>query len=359
MEAGITYFFTIQMRDIYNSKQIMKQPDTTIEILASYLDHDDWPSPISIPDLNDWQSIYGSNIQGIALDQGDGTYEAQLTIYKAGSFTLNVRVNSLDLEDSPFTPIEVSPTNLYAPSCITLGIPDTMIAGTEYSLKIQGRDFYSNNLVDVLAAAVGTDHIALYTYRKMESDTEMPVVSVEGVFTDDTDDGVYIVTVTLTKAGEYDLAIRLLGLDVPFDVETVTVEPKPLSVPQTSNFTGVNEFYYTGDLIEITVDARDEFTNFRYDSAADDFELTLTGQTSGTVYGPFSFTDNTDGTYSVSFMFEIVEAYTVSVTLGGTDVVGSPIPNVDVFHGHVQAYYSDLVSSETPITAGLTYVWQI
>jgi len=115
-------------------------------VIATYLDHTQWPSPISIPDLTDWKSTYGENIAGIALDNGDGTYAAQLTIYKAGRFRLNIRVNTLDIKNSPFKTIEVSPTNVYGPTSIQKGIPAAMVAGTDYTFQVQGRDFYSNNI---------------------------------------------------------------------------------------------------------------------------------------------------------------------------------------------------------------------
>jgi hypothetical protein len=55
-----------------------------------------------------------------------------------------------------------------------------------------------------------------------------------------------------------------------------------------------------------------------------------------------------------------VQAYTVSLLLNGvTHIIGSPIPNVDVFASHVQAKYSMLVFKEPVITAGDTRIWKI
>ena len=100
-----------------------------VAIMADYTDHDDWPSPIAIPDAADWQAVYGSNIAGIALDNNDGTMKGQVTIYRAGTYTLNIRVNSIHITASPHSPLLVAPTHLYAPYCVPLGIPDTMVAG--------------------------------------------------------------------------------------------------------------------------------------------------------------------------------------------------------------------------------------
>ena len=34
-------------------------------------------------------------------------------------------------------------------------------------------------------------------------------------------------------------------------------------------------------------------------------------------------------------MFEIVEAYTIAIFFDGTQIVGSPVTNIDVLHGLV------------------------
>lgn len=63
----------------------------------------------------------------------DGTYQGQLTLYRAGTFTLSVKVNGQHVKDSPWSPVLVSPSDLYAPACVTKGIPVSMLAGTQYT----------------------------------------------------------------------------------------------------------------------------------------------------------------------------------------------------------------------------------
>jgi hypothetical protein len=50
--------------------------------------------------------------------------------------------------------ILVQPSEIYAPACIVEGLALEMIAGQTYTASIQARDFYSNNLVDLLDTAV-------------------------------------------------------------------------------------------------------------------------------------------------------------------------------------------------------------
>lgn len=217
LRAGITYFFTITFLDIYGNThfQTMTDDGLDVAIMADYVDHDAWPSPIAIADAADWQAVYGSNISGIAIDNSDGTMTGQVTIYRAGEYTLNIQVNSLHISQSPHSPLQVKPTYLYAPYCVPLGIPATMTAGTPYSFQIQGRDFYQNNIQDILSAAVGTDHSITYSLVAEDSDRGFAPVVVDAVISDDTTPGVYSVDVTLTKAGRYSLLIRLRGLEVP------------------------------------------------------------------------------------------------------------------------------------------------
>ena len=63
--------------------------------------------------------------------------------------------------------------------------------------------------------------------------------------------------------------------------------------------------------------------------------MTVTGQTSKTVYGPFTATNTGPGVYKVSFKFTVVQAYTVAVLFKNGHISGSPVPNVDVFHSLV------------------------
>lgn len=145
-EAGITYLFSLQMVDIYGNLLIDGNAETEVEILATYENHSNWPSPIGIVDLENWSAIFGSNIAGIASSNNDGSYTCQVTIYRAGSFRLNVKINGWNVLNSPWPTLRVAPTNLYAPSCVPLLIPTTMVAGTQYQFLIQARDFYSNNM---------------------------------------------------------------------------------------------------------------------------------------------------------------------------------------------------------------------
>lgn len=83
--------------------------NTSISISLYYTNHNDWTSPLAVPDLNLWEQIYGRDLAGLAVfsnatsqtsDNTDPsealrTYDCQFTIYRAGIFSLEVKVNDV------------------------------------------------------------------------------------------------------------------------------------------------------------------------------------------------------------------------------------------------------------------------
>ena len=151
-KAGTTYYFTTVLVDIYKNHLISNPAEgTKIEIKARYLNHDDWTSPIGVPDLKQWQQVFGKDIVGIASSNNDGTFSSQITLYRAGSYQLSVQVNGADVTDSPFTTqLKVRPTDLYAPACVMKDVKTEMTAGVPVQFEIQTRDFYSNNKKELM-----------------------------------------------------------------------------------------------------------------------------------------------------------------------------------------------------------------
>lgn len=164
---------------------------------------------------------------------------------------------------------------------------------------------------------MGSDHSIKYSLIAEESDTDFLPVVVDAAITDDTSPGVYFVSVTLTKAGKYNLSIMLRGLEVPTGLTEIEVLPALNTIALTSNFTGVKEPYITGQKVILTIWARDTFENLRKASVADVFTLTVTGMYTGTDYGNHEAVSLGQGLYTVDYMFEIVEAYKIEVKFGG------------------------------------------
>ena len=73
-----------------------------------------------------------------------------MTVKMTNSYSTANPTLPTEISESPLYHIEVKPTILHAPSCVTVGIPETMYAGYDYSFLIQGRDVYLNNIADYL-----------------------------------------------------------------------------------------------------------------------------------------------------------------------------------------------------------------
>lgn len=130
-EAGMTQFFVVTTYDIYTNLMTDGSADPQFEIIAEYVSTT-YTSPISIADYTNWQQIYGEDVAGIASDNGDGTYNCQVTMYRAATFNLNVKINNEDVDSSPFSNhFVVTPADVYAPNCVLGSTPSALVSGTE------------------------------------------------------------------------------------------------------------------------------------------------------------------------------------------------------------------------------------
>jgi len=63
-------------------------------------------------------------------------------------------------------------------------------------------------------------------------------------------------------------------------------------------------------------------------------------------------TSNSNGTYTVDHQLTAKDTYALTVQFGGVDLLNTPVANIIVDVGLVQAKKSQLVYSYTPILAG-------
>ena len=64
--------------------------------------------------------------------------------------------------------------------------------------------------------------------------------TVAASITDDSVSGVFKVSVTLQEAGDYDLTIKIHGLEVPTYLTQISLAEKPVTSVITSTFVGVD-----------------------------------------------------------------------------------------------------------------------
>lgn len=325
--AGITLEFSINLIDIYGNAELSSQDGIVASILAEYVDHASWPSPIGVSDLTNWDQIFGQDIAGISVDAEDGTLAAQVTVFRAGNFILHVLINGLDVVGSPFTPLEITPSEIYGPSCIVDGLVSTSTAGAAITFNIQARDYYSNNIQDLFGAAV-TDYIV-----DLVDDSGISVATVT-IGDLAANAGVYEVTLTPTLAGTFTLLIQFNGLNVDQSPYTLTIDSDSTTSAATSTITSFPLSYSASEYLQFTIIAKDAYGNIRIASIAEVFTVTLT-ETTTLVSAALSTSSNGDGTYSVSYQLQTTGTYTLSVQFSATDLLGTPVSGIEVSVGTV------------------------
>ena len=131
-----------------------------------------------------------------------------VNVYRAGTYTLTVQVDSDDVIGSPTEYLEIEPTTLYAPNCVTKDLPTEMYAGYDYSFLIQGRDQYHNNLIKNLSEAAGVNY-SVSPYLTSNSGHNF-----SGTMTDYSSFGIFTVSMSLSKTqttGTYNYNVLMLG----------------------------------------------------------------------------------------------------------------------------------------------------
>lgn len=168
-----------------------------------------------------------------------------------------------------------------------------------------------------------TDHKV--EFRDLTTNAMIP--SGTGVLTDNVGNpGTFIVMFTPTLAGKFKMHIEFNGLDVDASPYDVTVSPAATTNAAASTIININsKVFSTGETLAFVIESRDAYSNLRTTSTSDVYVVTLTGDTSGTVWTATTPTANNNGTYTAAFKFTIAETYTLKVRFGGVDLKDTPI----------------------------------
>ena len=348
MAAGSTLFMVITTKDIYGNV-ISTGGRTDITILAKYVDSTAFASPISAPDLTNWAALYGTDISGNYKDESNGKYTGQETIFRAGSFKLNVNIAGLAISGSPVT-LTVNPTTIYGSKCVAVGFNTAAVAGVAQSFQVQARDYYSNNV----ATLIGSVSNAAVTLRSVDYNTVISTGTITDVATKA---GAYAVVYTSTLSGVYKLHVTLGGVNItgsPFDV---TVSAASTTTATSCTISGLNMALTAGDKLNFLIEARDSYGNIRATSTAEAFAATLTS--SASVATPLSSTSQNNGTYLVSTVITTADTYSLSVSFGGVAIKNVPVTGIVVSPSIAQAKKTSLSLSPTPIIVGVATKYKI
>ena len=350
--AGTTFFFDITLKDLFGSIITAGKQSNVISIMAYFQSDSLFNSPISVPNLANWEILNGKDIAGVVQDQGSGIYNGQVTILKAATFTIDIRVNDVQISGSPFSLLTVNPTEVYAPQTIAASPPTTVISGILTTFKVQGRDFYGNNAQTLITTASST------TIQLLNANTGALVLT--GSIADDAlNAGIYDVSFTPTISGMHTLVIKIEGQHIIGSPFSITIDSGATTDLTKTTITTFLSQYKTGEYIEFLIEARDSYGNIRSASTSEVFIVTLVD--SDLVEIAVAPVSNNNGTYTVKQLLSKVTTQTLSVkeSTNTTNVASSPYTGIVVSPGNVVALKSVFNTAPTPITAGTLATFKV
>ena len=347
MKAGETLTMNIISKDIYGNTKTTGGI-TDIKIIAEFQNANSFTSPISAPDLDNWDKIYGKTISGTFSDNNDGSYGGQITIFKAASYLLSITINSILISSSPVT-LTVNTASIDGSKCVQVGMVTSVVAGVPQTFKIQARDYYSNNIV-TLATSLTSKSVTLTL------STDQTIIAT-GTMTDTSGSpGAYDVIYSATVAGTYSMVISINGNQITNSPFTITVSPGATTDPTKCTFTGYKKAYAAGESLIFTIESRDAYGNLRIASTTDVYNVKMTSSSNTFSVTPVSAGQ---GKYTVTSVLTVAETYTLTVDISGISAISSPVIGIIVSPGLAQAKKSAFISSTTPITAGTEVKYKI
>jgi len=240
---------------------------------------------------------------------GSGTYTGSFDASTTGTVTLHIKLTNQgpdeEIGPSPFT-ITVGPQVPYAPNS-TVTFPDgpSGTTNTDYHFVIQ---------------AVTQDGTLMTTGGFTFTATVSPSGTVTGPV--DNSNGTYSGSFNASTVGTFLLSIQYSSVDVsgsPFSIPINAQVADPGHT--TASGPGVDGGTHILHPAPFTVVTRDSSNN-PLTTGGTAFTVSVTH---GTYHHPFSFVDNSNGTYSGSYTpFIPIGPWTVTIQIGGTNIVGSP-----------------------------------
>ena len=139
--ANVAFDFAISFVDLWGNVHDTTLNDEiadgmVVTVTADYVNHVNWVSPIRVADLANWSTTYGTSVSGSASDNNDGTMTGTVTLFKAATYRLSVKIDGVDILDSPYSSLEVEPGPLDATSSVADNVPELMYAGFDYDFDI-------------------------------------------------------------------------------------------------------------------------------------------------------------------------------------------------------------------------------
>jgi len=307
--AGTKYSFSFTAKDAYGNSLTTTNASVVMTITWS---SNYYTSPIGVDYPTDYDKNYGKNYSGYA----DGT-TISFTIPRAANYSVVIKIN--DAQMGSTTTMTIVPASINSSYSIAVYPSTTSTAGATYTLKVQGRDLYYNNVKTTISSLTST------------SVSTSGTATLTTTLSDDSSNlGVYKATLTFEKAGDYTIAVSINSATISNTNYKVTVSASSSVSTSKSEVTGLPSSSSAGSAIAGAVYIRDAYSN-----TMSSYTGTLTVSVTGTDSFTPSLTQNTDKSYSFSFTPITPGTYSVSVTYNSVSI--SPTPkSITVSEGQIR-----------------------
>ncbi len=219
-------------------------------------------------------SVSGANIANpFVTDIGNGTYTTSYTPTTTGTDIVNITLNGVIIGGSPYASVVAAGAAAGATSTAT--VPGAVTAGTVSTTTVQTRDA-NGNLLTVGGAAV-----------------------------------------SVTVAGANNVALVVNGTSPTASPYASSIGPS--TIDAASSTANVPASVTAGNVVTYTIVARDSFGN-ALTTGGHTVVVTITGANTAS---PTVF-DNSNGTYTASYIPLVAGSDNVVITLNTTAISGSP-----------------------------------
>lgn len=236
-------------------------------------------------------------------------YDMWYTPIKAGSYSMTVYVGTSQIYGSPSTVI-VAPAVVNGPSCTLEGTTyEKGIAGVTQSFTVQARDEFSNIV----------DRVGTTDYNFNGELTGPDTVTLTALYTSN---GAYTMSYTPTVKGTYSMVIKLNSVAIRGSPFSVDISPNAASAQSTHTAPPEGT---TGTEIEFEIQAKDANHN-NLDGGGATFAVVMTCTIDNTYSNSGTVIDLGTSVYNVKITPAKKGTCSIAVTLGGSNIIGSPHP---------------------------------
>ncbi|MFB2119968.1 filamin/ABP280 repeat domain-containing protein [Parapedobacter sp. 2B3] len=260
---------------------------------------------------------------GTVTDNNNGTYTATLTSAATGTATITGTLDGIAISNDVEISIGVGSADITK----TVASVPAGTAGKLTTITITVGDGYGNPVTGV------SGNLSINVGGSNAGATVSSIV--------DNSDGTYTVTYTPTKSGDDEIAITLGGIAINGSPYNSAVSP---AVADASNTTATVPAGTAGEPTTVTITVLDEYDN-PVTGVSGDLSILVTGTNAGATVS--AVTDNSDGTYTVTYTPTKSGDDDIAITLGGIAISGSP------YSSAVSPAVADASNTSATVPAGI------